>query len=57
MTTNAKQTVTGRPLATLDLPRVVSALINLTGAVIAALTNNPHFPGANGVSGRGPRGR
>ena len=44
MSANAKQTVTGRPIATLDLPIVVSALINLVGAVVAALTNNPHFP-------------
>ena len=44
MTSNAKQTVTGRPIVTLGLPGMVAALINLAGAILKALTNNPHFP-------------
>ena len=44
MTSTAKQTVTGRPIASLALPNVVSALINLAGTIVKALTNNPHIP-------------
>ena len=40
MSTNTKQTVTSRPIVKLDLPTVVAVLIDMSQAVVKALTGN-----------------
>jgi hypothetical protein len=42
--TTTNKTTTPRPIASLNLPTKVLALINLAQAIGKALTNNPHIP-------------